>query len=262
MSIKEFYKENKRVIQGSFTVLFFVGCWQAVGQSGMIDPMFTSYPSLIFTEFYNMFFVTGEIWPHMAVSGKEVAIGLGSAIIVGIVFGILMGRYALIGDILDPFVNVKMATPTIALLPLFIIWLGIGLASKVLLIFLTCLINVLINTYEGVKRTDPRLIEAARAYGAKERDIFFKVILNSATPFIIAGLRLSVAHATIAVMVSEMYAATAGLGFLISITGVTFQTAKLFVVIIVFASWGIISSALIRRLERWWAPYMHELYVT
>jgi NitT/TauT family transport system permease protein len=151
--------------------------------------------------------------------------------------------------IFDPFINAMNATPRIALLPLVIIWLGIGILSKVGIIFLGAVFPIMINTRDGVKTTPIQLLNAAKSFGASQWQIFMSVVLPSTVPFILTGLRLGVGRALIGVLVGELYAATAGIGFMITVAGATFQTDKVFVGILIFAITGVVSMELLTKLE-------------
>ena len=142
------------------------------------------------------------------------------------------------------------ATPRVALLPLIIIWLGIGIPSKVGIIFLVAVFPMLINARDGVKTTPQNLLNAARSFGASEWQIFRSVVFPSTGPFILTGLRLGVGRALVGVLVGELYAATAGIGFMITVAGATFQTDKVFVGILIFATSGVILTTILDRVER------------
>jgi ABC-type nitrate/sulfonate/bicarbonate transport system permease component len=168
----------------------------------------------------------------------------------GVPFGIMVGWYARMSYIFDPFINALNATPRVALLPLVIIWLGIGILSKVGIIFLGAVFPILINTRDGVKTTPFNLLNAARSFGASEWMVFKTVVLPSTVPFILTGLRLGVGRALVSVMVGELYAATAGIGFMITVAGATFQTDKVFVGVLIFALSGMISMEMLTKVER------------
>ena len=147
-------------------------------------------------------------------------------------------------------INAMNATPRVALLPLVIIWLGIGIFSKVGIIFLGAVFSILINTRDGVKTTPVNLLNAARSFGASEWMAFKAVVVPSMIPFIVTGLRLGVGRALVGVLVGELYAATAGIGFMITVAGATFQTDKVFVGVLIFAISGMIGMELLTKLER------------
>src|SRR3989338_5828139 len=248
-SLYKFYLNQEKKILGGVAVVIFLTIWELVGNTfQLINPMFMSAPSLIYKAAVGLF-TSGEIYNDLYVSGVEFAWGLFLSIIFGIPFGIGCGWYRRMAYIFDPFINDMNATPRVALLPLVIIWLGIGVLSKVGIIFLGAVFPILINTRDGVKTTPHTLLNAAKSFGASEWQIFKSVVLPSTLPFILTGLRLGVGRALIGVMVGELYAATAGIGFMITVAGATFQTDKVFVGILIFATTGMIAMELLTRLE-------------
>jgi NitT/TauT family transport system permease protein len=248
--IYKIYLAQEKKILGTLAVASFLIAWELVGNVfQLINPMFMSAPSLIFKAGYEMF-RTGEIYHDLYVSGVEFLGGYFLAAIVGIPFGIMTGWYKRMSYIFDPFVNALNATPRVALLPLVIIWLGIGILSKVGIIFLGAVFSILINTRDGVKTTPANLLNAARSFGASEWMVFKTVVVPSTIPFILTGLRLAVGRALVGVLVGELYAATAGIGFMITVAGATFQTDKVFVGVGIFALSGMIGMELLTKVER------------
>jgi ABC-type nitrate/sulfonate/bicarbonate transport system permease component len=248
-SAYKFYLNNEKKILGTSAVILFLSAWELVGNTlGLINPMFMSAPSLIFKAAIQLF-ASGEIYNDLYVSGLEFGWGYLLSVVVGVPFGIACGWYKKFAYIFDPFINAMNATPRVALLPLVIIWLGIGILSKVGIIFLGAVFPILINARDGVKTTPYNLLTAARSFGASEWQIFKSVVLPSTLPFILTGLRLGVGRALIGVMVGELYAATAGIGFMITVAGATFQTDKVFVGVLIFAISGMIAMELLTRLE-------------
>src|SRR5246500_5501588 len=211
--------------------------------------MFMSAPSLLFKAAMQLF-ASGEIYNDLYVSGVEFLGGYFLAVAVAIPMGIMVGWYKRMSYIFDPFINAMNATPRVALLPLVIIWLGIGILSKVGIIFLGAVFSILINTRDGVKTTPVNLLNAARSFGASEWMVFKTVVIPSTVPFILTGLRLAVGRALVGVLVGELYAATAGIGFMITVAGATFQTDKVFVGVLIFAIAGIILTDIVDRAER------------
>ncbi len=249
-SLYKFYLNQEKVVLGTISVVVFLVLWELVGNTlQIINPMFMSAPSLVWNAAVQLF-GSGEIWNDLRVSGIEFAGGYLLAVVFAIPFGIMTGWYKRMSAIFDPFVNAMNATPRVALLPLVIIWLGIGILSKVGIIFLGAVFPMLINTRDGVKTTPHNLLNAARSFGASEWQIFRMVVLPSTVPFILTGLRLGVGRAIIGVMVGELYAATAGIGFMITVAGATFQTDKVFVGVLIFSLSGMISMELLNRIER------------
>ena len=245
----KFYLNQEKKILGTLSVVVFLAVWELVGGVWqVVNPMFMSAPSLIFKAAVQLF-ESGEIWNDLYVSGVEFFWGYILSVIVAVPFGIAVGWYKRMAYIFDPFINAMNATPRVALLPLVIIWLGIGIISKVGIIFLGAVFPILINARDGVKTTPYNLLTAARSFGASQWQIFRSVVLPSTVPFILTGLRLGVGRALIGVMVGELYAATAGIGFMITVAGATFQTDKVFVGVLIFAISGMIAMELLTKLE-------------
>ncbi len=249
-ALYKFYLNQEKLILGTLSVALFLLAWELVGNVfQVINPMFMSAPSLIWKAAVQLF-GSGEIWNDLSVSGIEFGWGYLFSIVVGVPFGIAIGWYKRFAYICDPFVNAMNATPRVALLPLIIIWLGIGMLSKIGIIFLGAVFPLIINTRDGVKTTPVSLLSAARSFGASEWQIFKSVVVPSTVPFILTGLRLAIGRALIGVMVGELYAATAGIGFMITVAGATFQTDKVFVGVLIFALSGMIATDVIDRIEK------------
>jgi ABC-type nitrate/sulfonate/bicarbonate transport system permease component len=246
----KFYLNQEKKILGAAAVVIFLVIWELVGNVlQLINPMFMSAPSLILSAAVQLF-GSGEIYNDLYVSGVELFWGYLLSAIVAVPFGIMVGWYKRASYIFDPFINAMNATPRVALLPLVIIWLGIGILSKVGIIFLGAVFPIMINARDGVKTTPYNLLTAARSFGASEWIVFKSVVFPSTIPFILSGLRLGLGRAIVGVMVGELYAATAGIGFMITVAGATFQTDKVFVGVLVFALTGMIGMELLTRVER------------
>ncbi len=234
----------------------FLAAWEISSRLGYLDPLFASSPSLIIEKLFDMI-RDGSIWPHVAASANIAGIGFALSVIVGVPMGLLMGRSLTIRATLEPFVTALNAAPQVAFLPLLIIWLGIGISSKVALVFLGSFIIMVVNTEAGVSQVDRKLIETARSFMANERQIMMKIVLPSALPYIIAGMRLAVGRTLVMVVVAEIYAATKGLGYLIFQAGGLYDTAQVFVGVVVLAAAGVILNAFLRWLEKKLAPWQH-----
>ena len=246
----KFYLSQEKKILGAAGVTIFLIVWELVGNVlQLINPMFMSAPSLIAKATIDLF-ASGEIYNDLYISCTELLGGYLLSAVVAIPFGIMVGWYKKMSYIFDPFINAMNATPRVALLPLVIIWLGIGILSKVGIIFLGAVFPILINSRDGVKTTPANLLTAAKSFGASEWMIFKAVVLPSTIPFILSGLRQGLGRAIVGVMVGELYAATAGIGFMITVAGATFQTDKVFVGVLVFALTGMIGTELLAKIEK------------
>jgi ABC-type nitrate/sulfonate/bicarbonate transport system permease component len=234
---------------GAGSVMLFLVVWQAVASARLIPPLFLPGPLDIIDAFV-VLFAQGQIWNDIWVSGQEVVVGYGLAVLIALPLGLLMGWYRRLNYALDPFINFFYSTPRVALLPLLILWLGIGIWSKIAVVFLGSFFPIVINTIAGVRNLDAGLIKTARSFGASDAQIFRTLALPGSVPFILAGLRLGVGHALIGVVVGELVAAQAGVGLMMAKAGATFQTSKVFAGLIIVAGAGIILTGILQRIER------------
>jgi ABC-type nitrate/sulfonate/bicarbonate transport system permease component len=239
--------ENAAIGLGSVAV--FLALWEAAVRFGGVNPLFTSSPSRIAAAAYDLF-AAGTIWGDLRVSALEFFAGYGLAVAIGVPLGVLMGWYGRLNAVLDPFVSALYATPRIALLPLVMIWFGIGLMSKIAIVFLGAVFPILVNTITGVRTINPDFIKVARSFGSNDRQLFLKIALPSSVPLLLAGLRLGLGHGLIGIVVGEMFGATQGLGFLIAVAGARFQTDRVMVGIIIIALCGMAMTEMLRAIER------------
>ena len=210
--------------------------------------LFFTVPSEVAGTLWRMI-ATGAIWAPLGVSATAFAIGLGLAIVVGLPLGILLGRSNTLNAMFDPFITAFNATPRLVFLPLLMLWLGIGLWSKVAIVFLGALFPLLINTYEGVRNADKLLINVVRAFGANEWDIARLVVLPNSLPFIVVGLRLAIGRAVLGVVVAEFFGAQDGLGVVMVRAASGFRVDVVFAGLIVFAGLSLLMTGLVKLLE-------------
>jgi ABC-type nitrate/sulfonate/bicarbonate transport system permease component len=197
----------------------------------------------------------GRFWDDVRVTFMELLIAFAIAGFLGIVVGVLMAISDAIHDYLNFWVSALYATPTVAVAPLFIIWFGLGIESKIAVAALLGIFPVIVNTEAGIRTTDRQLVEAARSFQATDFQIFRKVLIPSALPFIVAGLRLAVGRALVGVVVAEFFGSRRGLGNLILSTSQVFDTATLFMAVIILASAGALLVALLSSIEQRLAPW-------
>ena len=272
------------MIIGLISVTSFLLFWEWVGTSGVINPMFSSSPSRIIRAGDRLFFdggigavfaalaagnlagawtaiAKGSIYKDMWVSLQELVLGYGLAIATGIPFGLALGWFRRLNYIFEPFVSALYATPSVALLPLFIIWFGIGINSKIAIVFLSSIFYILMYARVGVSTVDANILKAARSFGANDAQLLRTVVLPSAVPYLMTGLRLASGRALIGVVVGELYAATAGVGYLITVAGATFQTDKVFVGVLIITFAGMTLARIIQIIENrfnTWKPQIGE----
>ena len=200
---------------------------------------------------------TGELERDILVSFTALATGFALAGLIGITIGSLIAVSDGVREHIDPLINALYATPLVALSPILILALGIGPASKVAIVFLLAVFPILINTTAGIKSADETLIEAARSFSASGFAIFRLVLLPSALPFIVAGLRLGIGRGLVGVFIGELFGAREGLGYLISISSQSFDVPGMFVGVLILAISGIATAAAFEYLEKKIAPWRH-----
>jgi NitT/TauT family transport system permease protein len=235
---------HPRYFAGILSVAGGLLLWELISRFVVDNALFLAAPSQIAVAIYSLA-VTGQLWHHVGVSAAEFALGYVIASILGIALGLAMASSATMKRALQPWVSGLYATPTIALAPLFILWFGIGIWSKVIVVITLVLFPVAINTEAGLRTTSERLIEMLRSFGATPRQIFFKVSLPSAVPFILAGLKLGIGRGLIGVVVAELFGSRAGLGRLISQSADAFNMPELFAGIVMTAGFGWLEKRLV-----------------
>jgi NitT/TauT family transport system permease protein len=239
------------VLRGISIGLFLVA-WELYGRS--LNPIFLSYPTAIVAAAYELI-VTGQLQRALIQSLSSLLGGFSIAIAFGITVGLLMGRYRTVELALDPFVTALYNTPTVAVIPLIQLWLGFDTEAKIVVVFLSAVFPIIINTYAGVRDTGQGTVDVARAFGATDRQVMTKIVLPNAVPFIMAGLRLAVGRAVVGVTVAEFFMVLNGLGGLIILFSNTFATAKLYVPTLTLVALGFLFTEAARRLERRFASW-------
>jgi NitT/TauT family transport system permease protein len=228
--------------------------WEVYGRA--LHSVIFTYPSAVARAAYELI-RAGELQFYLKSSIVVLTLGLALAIVLGIPLGILMGRRAVIEQAVDPYINALYATPLVALIPVIVVWLGFQTKAKVVLVFLFCVFPILINTYQGVKNTDAKLVEVARSFCSREWELWRDLILPSSAPFILAGIRLAIGRGLIGMVVAEFYTTITGLGYMIVQYANTFRMDRLFVPIVVLMIMGVGLTGVLRHLERRIAPWLH-----
>lgn len=226
--------------------------WE-IGARG-ISPFLFAPPSRIIAAGAQMI-ASGELWPYLALSFRVAAIGMLLGIVVGIAAGVMIARVRLLDLALEPFVIALYSTPMVALIPLVVIWAGFGDAGKIVVIFLFAVFPILLNTYQGVHGVDGRLLEVARSFRSSERALWGDVILPSALPFIIAGLRLALGRALIGMVIADLYTSVSGIGYLIVRYAQNLQIDRLLVPVVILSVTGVALVQGLRWLEMRIAPW-------
>jgi ABC-type nitrate/sulfonate/bicarbonate transport system permease component len=228
--------------------------WQALGASGLVDPLFISSPTRVAKAGWQLSH-DRDFWSDVEVSATEFILGYGAALAIAIPLGLAAGLSKRLNYMIGPFVDTLNAVPRVTLLPLIIIWCGIGMWSKIVVVFLGAVIPILINTQSGVKTNEARFVRVARSFSASKLKIFSSIILPGTVPFIFSGAKYGAGRALLGVVVGELYASTAGLGHMMAEAGNMFHTDVVFVGVLLFMAAGLIVVALLdaveRRFEKW-----------
>ena len=265
-----YYRRYEHAILGTAFVLLLLLFWEGLSRGWWADllqpligdaaralrvrPIFISSPTRVYARLTQMI-ASGEIWEHLYASGLAFGLGGGLAVLFGIPLGLAVGWYRRLGYAVEPFLTIYNATPQIIFLPLLIIWTGTGLLTRVLIIAMVTFVPLTMSALAAVKTTDPRLLKVAKSFNSSDWRRFRDVILPTSVPFLLSGMRLGVGRAMVGIVVSEIYAAPAGIGYLMSVSGASFQTDRVFVGILVIAVWGLLLTWAIygieRRVEAW-----------
>ena len=252
VSARAIWRSLEPAVLGTGSIVILLLIWQAVPHLVAMSPgskLFFTTPSRIAATLWGMF-ASGEIWTPLRVSAGAFAIGLAMAVAVGLPLGVLLGRSRTLNAMLDPFVTAFNATPRLVFLPLLLLWFGLGMWSKVMIVFIGALFPLLINTYEGVRNADRTLINVVRSFGAKEWDIARLVVVPNALPYIVTGLRLAVGRAVLGVVVAEFFGSEEGLGVIMVRAASSYQVDVVFAGVILFAALSLIMTSLVKMIEK------------
>jgi NitT/TauT family transport system permease protein len=239
----------ERMLIGGGTLVVFLLVWELCADFDAINPLFISSPTRI-AQAGAALTADPDFWNDIGVSAREFILGYVAAIVIGVPLGLLMGTSRRLSYIVAPFVDTLNAVPRVTLLPLLIIWFGIGIWSKVAVVFLGAVIPIVISALSGVKTNETRFLAMARSFSASRVKVFASIILPGTVPFIFTGLKYAAGRALLGVVVGELYASTAGLGHMIAEAGNMFQTDTLFFGVLIFTATGLVVVALLDRLER------------
>lgn len=237
----------------SFGIL--LGVWQWYGSS--VNPILFAPPTKIAHEFGKLV-ADGSLARALEQSLTVFGIGLGAAIAIGIPLALVWARYRVVDWAIQGYVNALYATPLVALVPLLILWFGFGVKAKAIIIFSFAIFPLLINTYQGARSVEPHLVEVAGSFGCNELQTWRHVILPSSVPFIAAGLNLAVGRALVGMIIAEFYTSASGLGYMVLVSGNTFQTARMFVPILVVMALGVCLLGATRTLKRRVSPWSEQ----
>jgi NitT/TauT family transport system permease protein len=229
-----------------------LGIWQIFG--ARVDQSLFTTPSAIAVAAVDMI-KSGELWHYLWPSLVVLAIGLLLASVIGIAVGLLLARFWVLDVAFGGYITFLYSIPSVALVPLIVLWAGFETTAKVIILFLFAFFPMAINTHQGVKNVDAKLIEVGRAFRASERQLWTNIVLPGALPFIVTGLRLAIGRGLIGMVLADLYTAISGIGYLIVRTASTYEVDKMFVPIVTLGLLGVTLTALLRVLELHVAPW-------
>ena len=241
---------NERLFFGALGFLIVLPLWELVVQLELVRRVTLSSPSLIAEAAVEDLLIRGTLWPHLARSSQQFVLGIGLALLTGVPLGLALGMFRRLNYLLDPWLSAIYATPTIALVPLIVLILGLGLASKVFIVWLEAIFVIVVSTMAGVHAAEARYLELAKSFRATRWLTFRSVILPSSFPFILTALRLGTTRGVVGVVVAEFFAANAGIGFYINFSGTTLRTDRVMLGVIILGLLGLAMGEAVRRLER------------
>jgi ABC-type nitrate/sulfonate/bicarbonate transport system permease component len=226
--------------------------WELAGRTGnarLLPPL-----SKVSAAWFDLL-ISGQLFQALAISLQALAIGFGLSVLFGVPLGLLMGRYKRLDSFLEVYMTALLTVPMISFVPFLVIAFGLGLHSRVWIVFLFAFVIIAINTTAGVRNVDSTYTEMARSFGARESDLFLKVILPAALPMIMAGIRLGMGRAVLGMVTSEMILAVVGFGAMLMTFGASFNSPALFATILTIVLLAVALLALIQYLDRRLTPW-------
>ena len=251
------YNEGKYLIIRIGIFLSVLGIWEIMAVAGVVNPFYSSQPSLILKDLPE-FYHSGALVKHTSVTLSEALWGLLFGSIAGIMAGFLLGLVNVLGKVLEPLITALYGIPKLALAPIFVLWFGLGIESKVIMSSLLVFFLVFFSTYGGINSVDRNILTSVRLMGATRMQLVFKVVLPTCIPWILAGIRGGLGASLIGAIVGEYMGASAGLGWMISYSTSFFQVDRVMSCIFILFFIGIVFNMTLKYVEktllRWRPP--------
>lgn len=250
------YRRNERTVLSALGLLVFFGTWQIGASLGVIDPYFFSSPAAVFAAGVREVQLP-RFWVDVRTSALELGVGSLAAVILAVPLGIAIGWYRRISLTFDPWLNFFNALPRVALVPLVVLWAGLGVEMKMVIVFLGGFFSIILPTVEGVRTVERSLLDVSRSFRARERLIFTSLVIPGTLPFIASGMRVAVGRVLAGVIIAEFYAQTQGIGVMISRSSQTEQPDRMLFGVLIFTLLGIVLTEVVGSVERYlqrWRP--------
>lgn len=233
---------------GVFSITIFLSLWELLPFLGWVDPFFSSSPSRIITTAISMF--EQGFWNDIHVSLTEFFLGMLISVVAGILLGLVIGWYPTLYAVFEPFITIFNTAPRVALIPIIILWLGIGFQSKIAAVIMGAFFPLVISVMKSIRTLDENLLRCARSFGARDDQILLTLILPNSVPFIMSGLHIAIGRGLVGVVLGEMLASRAGIGHVMAVASSTFQTDKMFVGLVILAGFGYFLTKLVEYAEK------------
>jgi ABC-type nitrate/sulfonate/bicarbonate transport system permease component len=256
--LARWYRRNERAVLRVAGVLGFLALWQVGSDLGVIDSFLFSSPLVVLAAGAHEITLP-RFWNDLRVSGQELGVGTLLAVVTAVPLGIAIGWYRRVSLAADPWLNFTNALPRAALVPLVVLWAGLGVEMKTIIVFLGGFFSIILPTVDGVRTVERQFLDVARSFGAKDRLILISIVLPGIVPFIVSGLRIAVGRVLAGVVIAEFYAQTEGLGVMIAKAAASLQMDRMLFGVLIFTLLGIVLYEAVGSLERYferWRPSM------
>ncbi|SDH84741.1 ABC transporter permease [Alteribacillus bidgolensis] len=255
--LKKIRKDKSGLMISTLAIVLFIIGWEIVSRNEWVNPLFISSPLAIIQAAATML-QEPDFWKNLGVSGYEFGVGFLLAMVIGIPMGVFSGWNSTFNAIVNPFISGLYVTPKVTLLPVIIIAFGIGPASKIVIVFLMAFFPIVMSAQKAMNTLDQSLIKASRTFTANDFQVFKTIALPSTVPFLLNGIRLGIGQGLIAVVVGELFASSAGIGYQLTSDGQNLQTDRMFVGVLVITLTGITLTALLGTIERRFSSWKPE----
>lgn len=250
------YRRRERTVLGIAGVVSFFGLWQVGSMIGLIDPFFFSSPSDVLAAGVEEVQLP-RFWNNVKVSSIELVAGSLAAFALAVPLGIIIGWYRRVSYTFDPWLNFFNALPRIALIPLVVLWVGLGIEMKIVIVFLGGFFSIIVPTVQGVRTVDRQMLDVARSFRASNLRLFTSLVIPATVPFIVTGVRIAIGRVLIGVILAELYAQTDGIGVMIGKAADALRSDRLLFGVLLFTLAGIVATEAVGSLERYlqrWRP--------